>query len=109
MDRISNLVHDISEVKNEIKAFLEKGRNILLAVKQKSQLELKAKEIKRSTRAIEASIIEKSHQILSLKSKIYQIKQVLKERLNLLEDSRNQGKKLAKLYMKTRSSILLKR
>ena len=54
---------------------------MLFSVKKGSELEFQAKEMKRSTRAIEASIIEKSHQILALKSKIHQIKVILKERL----------------------------
>ena len=104
--RIKNLEEGIKKLKTQISEFLNSTADSLKVFKEISKSNLKAKEFKFSIRGIEAAIIENSHQILGIKGKINKVKMILKNKLDSLQDSRNQGKAFAQNCLKIRSLIL---
>jgi hypothetical protein len=87
----------LNKLQDQISEILENGKIILSRGTKK--------KVKTQIREIEALIIESSHQILGIKGKIYQIKNVLKDKLEKIQKSRAEGMNYAKNLLEKRAKI----
>jgi hypothetical protein len=90
----------LRKIQIQISDILENGKVLLKNLKV-----IKTREIKIKTREIEAMIIESSHQVLGIKGRIYQIKNVLKQKLEKIQESRLEGMNHAKKLLLSRSQL----